>query len=708
MNWFGLGRKSSSKATSPDAKDIGELKDAPPDASERMDDSAQAQPSSDGEILRERVEAAGLPPEVLETARAECDRLEHAAPTSPEFAIGFNYLEFLLSLPWNETTKDDLDIVHAEELLNARHYGLQRVKERILEFLAVKNLHGSQATRILLVDDEVIARENLSIVFEADGHEVRAVANGLEAVAAMEDQPADIVVSDLKMEGMDGLELLGVLRKRWPDTKVIMLTGYATVKTAVAAMQQGADQYLGKPVNLTKLRAHVDELLEQSRRARHMNGPVLCFSGPPGTGKTSIGRAIAEAMGRKFFRLSLAGLRDEAELRGHRRTYVGAMPGRIIQGMQKAGSRNPVIMLDEMDKIGQDFQGDATSVLLELLDPEQNAAFVDHYMGLPFDLSGALFICTANAVERLSAPLRDRLEVIEFSSYTRREKFEIASRYLVPEQLHRHGLDEDAVHVLPEAVHAVLAEYTREAGLRGLGKQFASLCRKLARQVLADAGRRIEVDADMARALLGPAPFALTTARDTAGVGLSTSLVWTENGGEIIFVEAARMQGSKQLLLTGSLGEILRESALTGLSYIRSNAEAFGIRPDFFETSDIHVHIPAGAVSKEGPSAGVSITLALLSLLTGRPARQDVASTGELSLLGDVLPVGGVREKLMAAQQAGIRVVILPKGCAGAVAVMEDEVLQDLDVHLVATMEEAVRIALMPPVPESAGKPGDA
>ncbi len=696
MNWFGLGRKSSLKAPVP--QDDGHTGGHSAGGAPVKDGGDSPPPPSVRELLREQVESAGLPLEILEAARAECDRLAHVDPASPEHAIGFNYLEFLLSLPWNSATKDDLDIVHAEELLNARHHGLRLVKERILEFLAVKNLRATSPPRILLVDDEVIARENLSIVFESDGYDVTAVGNGLEALAAMEKQPADIVVSDLKMEGMDGLELLGVLRKQWPDTKAVMLTGYATVKTAVAAMQQGADQYLGKPVNLTKLRDHVAKLLEQSRRAQSLHGPVLCFTGPPGTGKTSIGKAIAEAMGRKFFRLSLAGLRDEAELRGHRRTYVGAMPGRIIQGVQKAGSRNPVIMLDEMDKIVQDFQGDATAVLLELLDPEQNAAFVDHYMGLPFDLSGALFICTANAVERLPAPLRDRLEVIEFSSYTRREKFEIASRYLMPEQLQQHGLDEKKVRVLPEAIRTVITEYTREAGLRGLRKQLASLCRKLARQVLADKGRNVVVDAETARTLLGPPLFSSSMARAAAKVGLTTSLVWTENGGEIIFVEAARMQGNKQLLLTGSLGEVLRESAQTALSYIRSHAVDFDIRPDFFETSDIHVHIPAGAVSKEGPSAGVAITLALLSLLTGRPVRQDVASTGELSLLGEVLPVGGVREKLMAAQQAGIDVVILPQGSGPVLATMEDEVLRDLDVRLVSDMQEAARIALAPPV----------
>ncbi|WP_316896560.1 S16 family serine protease [Pseudodesulfovibrio indicus] len=681
MGWFGK-RGSSRPVEEPPSRDAVPV-------------SAPEKPASKPhDPLREQVESAGLPPEILDAARGECDRLESVDPASPEYAISLNFLEVILSLPWNNVTRDNLDINRAEQVLGARHHGLRKVKDRVLEFLAVKSLCARRNPRILLVDDELIARENLTIVFEADGFEVEAVGNGLEAVAAMEREPANIVVSDLKMEGMDGMELLQVLRKRWPDTKVIMITGYATVKTAVDAMRQGADQYLGKPVNLTKLRSLVAELWEQSLRAQHLRGFVLCFTGPPGMGKTSIGRAIAEALGRKFMRLSLAGLRDEAELRGHRRTYVGAMPGRIIQGIRKAGTRNPVIMLDEVDKAVQDFQGDATAVLLEMLDAEQNHAFVDHYLGLPFDLSNVLFICTANGVERLPAPLRDRLEVIEFPSYTPAEKRSIATQYLIPDLLRQHGLDDRLVSVPEETAGALIAGYTREAGLRGLRQQVASLCRKLAKRVLAEDLGAVTVDVPMLHELLGAPPFASTPAQTRPKVGLATSLVWTDNGGEIIFVEAARMQGSKQLILTGSLGEVLRESAQTALSYCRSHADLFGIDPDFYAVSDIHVHIPAGAVPKEGPSAGVAITIALLSLLTGRPVRQDVASTGELSLLGEVLSVGGVREKLMAARAAGITVVVLPKGCEGMVRSVEDEVLEGLDVRFVSTMEEAAGVAL--------------
>ena len=649
------------------------------------------------ENLHKRIEEAFLPDHILPVARDEYERLTTTEKSSPEFAIAQNYLEFILSLPWNSTTKDDLDLTRAKEVLDARHYGLSPVKERILEFLAVKSLHSRQQAKILLADDEVIARENLSIIFEQDGFAVRAVANGLEAVAAMENDPADILVTDLKMDGMDGLQLLQEVRRRWPDTGVIMLTGYATVKSAVTAMMKGADQYLGKPVNLTKLRDYVMELLTKNQRIQHLRGPVLCFSGPPGTGKTSIGKAIAEAMGRKFFRLSLAGLRDEAELRGHRRTYVGAMAGRIMQGIEKSGVRNPVIMLDEMDKVIQDFKGDATSVLLELLDPEQNSAFVDNYLGLPFDLSGVLFIATANMVERLPAPLRDRMEEIEFSSYTLSEKQQIATRFLIPEQLRQHGLNPKDFNLLPEAVRSLIVDYTREAGLRGLEKQVASLCRKLARKTLADGegGDVLTVEAADVKELMGTTPHFNTAAKTESKVGLATGLVWTENGGEILFVEAVKMKGNKQLILTGSLGEVLRESAQTSLSFLRSNAERFNLEPDFFEASDIHVHLPAGAVTKEGPSAGITIAVAILSMLTDRPVRPDVAFSGEISLLGEVLPVAGVREKVMAAARAGIKTVILPKQCESAVHSIEQEVLENIEIRLVDRLDEVVELALL-------------
>ncbi|WP_432734876.1 S16 family serine protease [Maridesulfovibrio sp. FT414] len=653
-------------------------------------------PESLAEDICSRVESADLPPHILNAARDECERLLKTDKSSPDFAIAHSYLEFILSLPWNMTTKDDLDLQRAKEVLDARHFGLDNVKERILEFLAVKNLRSRIKPSLIIADDEPIARENLSIIFEHEGFAVRTVANGLEAVAAMEDDPADIVLTDLKMEAMDGLELLGVLRSRWPDTGVIMLTGYATVKTAVEAMKKGADQYLGKPVNLTRLREHVQDLLSRNQRIQGIHGPVLCFSGPPGTGKTSIGKGIAEAMGRKFIRMSLAGLRDESELRGHRRTYVGAMAGRLLQSIQKAGVRNPVIMLDEMDKIIQHFQGDATSVLLEILDPQQNNAFVDHFLGLPFDLSGVLFIATANILDRIPGPLRDRMEMIEFSSYTAGEKVRIAQDYMLPEQLRKHGFGVHEVEISTEAVKRLVADYTREAGLRGLEKQSAALCRKLARRSLEspEGSIPLKVDAPDLPSIMGPPPHFSTTVSNVLKTGVATGMVWSENGGEIIFVEAVRMHGNKNLILTGSLGEVLQESAQTALSYLRSNAGKFGLSDDFFESSDIHVHIPAGAVTKEGPSAGLTIAVAILSQLTGRKIRQDMAFSGEISLHGDVLPVGGVREKIMAAARSGVRTVVLPEKCAMSVERLDPDVLEGLEIKLVERLEDALEIAL--------------
>jgi len=384
-------------------------------------------------------------------------------------------------------------------------------------------------------------------------------------------------------------------------------------------------------------------------------------------------------------------------LRGHRRTYVGAMAGRLMQNIQKAGVRNPVIMLDEMDKIIQSFQGDATSVLLEILDPQQNSAFVDQYLGVPFDLSGVLFIATSNIIERIPGPLRDRMEIIDFSSYTLSEKQIIASRYLLPAQLLQHGLGINTVDVQPDAIKSLIVDYTREPGLRGLEKQIASLCRKMARKVLVknDEDEILVVKAEELPDVMGPPPHFTASASNEPKVGLATGLVWSENGGEILFVEAAKMFGNKNLILTGSLGEVLQESAQTALSFIRANADKFDLSQDFFESSDIHVHIPAGAVTKEGPSAGVTIVVAILSQLTGRPVRQDMAFSGEISLHGDVLPVGGVREKVMAASRSGIRTVVLPGKCSHALQRIEPEVLEGVEICLVNRLEEVVELALL-------------
>ncbi len=538
---------------------------------------------------------------------------------------------------------------------------------------------------------------NMEYILRKDGYQVESAASGAEALARFKNQDFDLVLTDLKMEKMDGLQLLEAVKQISPNTELVMITGYATVSTAVDALRKGAAHYLSKPINLDDLRQTVKELVGKKKQFQMSRGPILCFAGPPGTGKTSIGQAIAEALDRKFVRLSLAGLRDEAELRGHRRTYVGALPGRIINEIRRLGVNNPVFMLDEIDKLGQDFRGDPASVLLEVLDPEQNRHFVDHYLDVPFDLSRVMFVTTANVVEALPAPLLDRLEVIPFQGYTEREKREIALRYLLPRQLQNHGLTTFAVEFSQEAIVRVIQDYTREAGLRQFDRVLATISRKLARLCLRDLQecKAIHVDADLVEKLLGPRKFTheIMAARDRLGV--ATGLVWTEFGGEIIFVEATRMKGHKQLILTGSMGEVLRESAQTALSFVRSHAEDLRIDPNFFSQSDIHIHIPSGAVPKEGPSAGVTIAMALISLLTGWPARREVAMTGEITLSGGLLPVSGVREKILAAQRAGVKMVILPQLNQMDVTIVEAEAREGLEIVLAEEINQILDLVLL-------------
>ncbi|MFH2065116.1 MAG: endopeptidase La [Pseudomonadota bacterium] len=616
--------------------------------------------------LRTQAKKAELPEAIAAVVETQLERLENMDSTVPEYGIGLDYVEYILSLPWNHFTEDNLDLKRAEVVLEKQHHGLGHVKERILEFLAVRALSSLREFRILVVDDEPIARSNLEHVLSKEGYRVFTAANGVEALHIMEGQEFELVLTDLKMEKMDGIQLLEAARKTAPHTEFIMITGYATVNSAVDALQKGATNYLAKPVDLNELRIMVKQLRDRKKYLRLTRSPILLFSGPPGTGKTSLGQAIAETLQRKFVRISVGGLRDEAELRGHRRTYVGAMPGRIINEIKRLGVKNPVFMLDEIDKIGQDFRGDPASVLLEILDPEQNSRFTDHYLDLPFDLSAVMFIATANVVERLPGPLLDRMENIHFPGYTEKEKQVIAARYMIPRQLKEHALLSRNVSFTPDSVLQIIRNYTMEAGLRNLDREIATICRKVARISLQnlDAGsaKPMKIDSQLTERLLGPPKYEHQIASSGHRIGVSTGLVWTEFGGEIIFVEAALMKGSQHLILTGSLGDVLRESAQTALSYLRSNALQLGIDPDFFENSDIHIHIPAGAVSKDGPSAGVTIMVALLSLITKKPARRDVALTGEITLSGRILAVSGIREKLLAAQRAGIRTVILPKG----------------------------------------------
>jgi ATP-dependent Lon protease len=522
------------------------------------------------EELRKKMEEAKLPPEARKAAEQELERLKIIPPESAEHTVVRTYLEWLVNLPWSVSTEDNLDIAHARQVLDEDHYDLEKIKDRILEFLAVRKLKQ--------------------------------------------------------------------------DSK----------------------------------------------------GPILCFVGPPGTGKTSLGRSIARALGRKFVRLSLGGVRDEAEIRGHRRTYIGALPGRIIQSIRNAGSNNPLLMLDEIDKLGADFRGDPASALLEVLDPEQNNAFVDHYLDVPFDLSRVMFVTTANLLDPIPAPLRDRMEVIELAGYTEEEKLVIARRHLIPKQTRENGLQEGQVSFTDEGILHIIRYYTREAGLRNLEREIGSICRKVARAITEGRTEPVTVDPAKVREMLGPERFFSEVADRTQEPGVAVGLAWTPNGGDIIFIESTKMVGKKGLILTGQLGDVMKESAQAALSYIRAHAASLGIAPDFFENLDIHIHVPAGAVPKDGPSAGVALATSLASLLTGRLVRHDVAMTGEITLRGKVLPVGGIKEKVLGARRAGIKTVILPKRNEKDLEEVPEAVRKEMNFIFVETVDEVLRHALEP------------
>ncbi len=525
--------------------------------------------------LRRQIDAAGMTEEARREALRELDRLAKMPPQAAEYSVTRTYLEWLVSLPWQKETQDEIDLARARAVLDEDHWGLEKVKERILEYLAVRKLRP-----------------------------------------------------------------------------------------------QGKD-------------------------------PILCFVGPPGVGKTSLGRSIARALGRRFHRISLGGMRDEAEIRGHRRTYVGALPGQIIQGLRRVESRNPVFMLDEVDKLGHDFRGDPASALLEVLDPEQNAAFRDHYLDVAFDLSRVLFITTANLLDPIPAPLRDRMEVISLAGYTEDEKVEIARRHLCPKQAAEHGLvlDTDIAFTEP-ALRLLVRSYTREAGVRNLEREIAALCRKVARRRAEGDTRPVPITPEQVRQCLGAPRFPAEEELEerTRVPGVAVGLAWTPAGGDVLFVEATRMRGGKSLILTGQLGEVMRESAQAAVSWVRAHARQLGIDPEFWNEYDLHLHVPAGAIPKDGPSAGVALATALVSLLTGRPVRPRLAMTGEITLTGRILPVGGVKEKVLAAHRVGIRTVILPK--LNEPALREDvppEVRAALSIHLVTTLDEVLRIALSEP-----------
>jgi ATP-dependent Lon protease len=527
---------------------------------------------SEIEDLEKKIEAAKMTEEARKAADKELDRLRMIPPESAEHTVVRTYLDWLVSLPWSVTTEDNLDIKHAREVLDEDHYDLEKVKERILEFLAVRKLKH--------------------------------------------------------------------------DTK----------------------------------------------------GPILCFVGPPGTGKTSLGRSIARALGRKFVRLSLGGIRDEAEIRGHRRTYIGSLPGRIVQGLRNSGSSNPLFILDEVDKLGADFRGDPASALLEVLDPEQNNSFVDHYLDVPFDLSKVLFLTTANMLDTIPHALRDRMEVLELPGYTEEEKLQIVERHLIQKEKIENGLGEHKIEFTKAAVAEIIRSHTREAGLRNLEREIARVFRKIARSITEGETAPEQITPEMLKKYLGPPKFFSEVADRTNETGVATGLAWTAAGGDIIFIESTRMNGQKGLTLTGSLGDVMKESAQAALSYIRSRADRIGIAPDFFEKSDIHVHVPAGAIPKDGPSAGVTIAASLASLLTGRPVRNDVAMTGEITLRGKVLPVGGIKEKVLAARRAGITTVILPRRNESDLEDIPPEVRTEMEAIFVDTVDEVLRHALRDPV----------
>ncbi|GBD96056.1 MAG TPA: endopeptidase La [Nitrospirae bacterium] len=649
------------------------------------------------EELQEMIDSANLPSRARQVADKELAMLSKISPSTAEYTIGLTYIDYLLGLPWNKKTKDNLDLQMAGKILDERHYGLQQIKERILEHLAVKILVNHKKPRILVVDDEKIALENLEPVLKKEGYAVSTADSGAGALRKIDTNDFDVVITDLKMKGINGIDVLEKARSKCPDTQVIMFTGYATIDSAVEAIKKGAFNYITKPLKLDNVRAVVKEALEKKYYRRASGGSLLCFAGPPGTGKTSLGRAVADALGRKFARISLGGIKDEAEIMGHRRTYAGAMPGRIIDEIYRSGVSNPLLMLDELDKIPQDFKGDPSSALLEALDPEQNHEFIDHYIDMPFDLSGVMFIATANIADNIQDALRDRLEVIEFSGYTEDEKKEIALRYLVPKQINEKGLSDSPPEFSAKAVTKIIQEHTREAGIRNLERQIAAVCRKIASGYVhnEETDKTIRVTPELIERYLGPRKYYFEVADEKNRIGVTTGLVWTETGGAIIFVEAAKMKGSGELILTGSLGDVMRESAQAALSYIRSNAASLNIAEDFFETQDIHVHVPAGAIPKDGPSAGTTIAIALISLLTGRPAKREVAISGEMTLSGRILPVGGIKEKLLAARQAGVKVIVMPIKNKVDLESLPRDVKTGLEVIHVDNVDEIIDLVLM-------------
>jgi ATP-dependent Lon protease len=648
------------------------------------------------EELGEAVRNAGMPPDVVKTALKEIERIDKMGPSSAEYTIGINYIDYLTSLPWNRSSKDRLDLETAKRIMDSEHYGLLELKNRILEHLAVRILHATRKPHILVVDDEKVTRQNIEHVLAKAGYRIMTVENGAEALDLLTRNTFDVILTDLKMEKIDGMTLLSRVKQDYPSTEVIVITGYATVPTAVEAIKRGSYQFITKPLKLDEIRDAVKKAVVRHQEYFQASGPVLCFVGPPGTGKTSLGMSIARSMQRKFIRISLAGLKDEAQLRGHRRSYVGAMPGRIIQELRRSETNNPVFMLDELDKIGQDFKGDPAAALLEILDQQQNAHFMDHYLDVPFDLSKIMFIATANVLDNIPGPLLDRLEIVWLSGYTEAEKVQISLNHLIPREIQSAGLGDQPIRFTEDAVRKLIHEYTREAGLRNLQRKIAALCRKIALTRIGGNGDDFAavVDKKEVEEILGPRQFHFEVAQAKDRVGVATGLAWTDTGGEIVFIEATRMKGRNRLILTGSLGTVLKESAQAALSYLRSNSEQYGIADDFFERHDLHIHIPAGAIPKDGTSAGLPIAVALISLITGWSCRREAAITGELTLTGRILPVGGIKEKLLAAHRAGVKTVVLPAKNEADLRDIPADIQHDLQIVTVDEFGQVIDLVL--------------
>lgn len=651
---------------------------------------------SEMDQFRVAVREAGMPSDVVETTLKEIDRIAKMPSGSVEHTIGINYLDYLTHLPWNRTTPDRLDLKTARQILDDKHDGLPEIKSRVMEHLAVRILQSERRHHILVVDDEKITRRNLEHVLTREGYQVNTAANGLEAIERLQEHTFDVVITDLKMEQADGMQVLEAAKQKNPHTEVIVITGYATVPAAVSALRRGSHHFLAKPLKLDEIRSTVNSALQPKQTRLDHRGPVLCFVGPPGTGKTSLGQSIARSMQRRFVRISLAGMKDEAQLRGHRRSYVGALPGRIIQEIRRSETSNPVFMLDELDKVSQEFKGDPAAVLLEVLDPQQNSHFMDHYLDLPFDLSKVMFIATANTVDSIPEALLDRLEVIELSGYSEKEKTRIALNHLIPRAIEENGLESREIVFNTDAVVRMIREYTREAGLRGLQRQIASLCRKIALDQVdhKNDSHPATVNREMVAELLGPPRYTFEVKQARDRIGVATGLAWTRTGGEIVFVEATKMRGTNQLILTGSLGTVMKESAQAAMSYVRSHVDRFNIPDSFFEEHDIHIHIPAGAIPKDGTSAGVTIAVAVLSMITGRPCCREVAMTGELTLTGRILPVGGIKEKLLAAHRAGVHTVIIPAKNSIDLECMGEDMNTSLTIVSIEDLSDAIEQAL--------------